>query len=323
MKKILFFKIGAIGDVLMTTPLVRAVKARYPDAQLDYWVGKSCKDVLSLSPIIHSVRTFQESFFYKKNIIQLIKLSRQVRKERYDCAFVLDKHWLFSFFIAQTKIPVRVGFLRDGFSFNTMNVAYKEKGHEIDYYLALGREIGAANELRTIDTVLSVQDNEFGKNYVRGEYTCVVNSGGANAGERGNIRRMPGALFYELVKRLSQRQKVVLIGGQLDNEYYSGFYFNNNVIVAAGKCSIRQSAAIMKYARRVYTTDCGPLHLASAVNDNIVAIFGPTDPARKGPLNAKSQTLWRDASIYNEAYELYGKQPKGEFFKNVTVDDFI
>ena len=323
MKKIIFFKLGALGDVLMTTPLIKEVRIKFPHAHIDYYVGEGFKGALEGNKNINNIITFDEKIFYTKNPIKLIKLIKKIKKEKYDIGFVLDKHWIFSLVLMLGKVKERRGFKRGKISFNTSNITYKEAKHEIDYYLMLLKNEVNENQ-KNIDFFLSKKDDDFGKKYSKERYYVIINSGGSNPGESGNIRRLPDKLFVEMVEEISKKFKVFLVGGKNDYEYYHKFKFGDNVDNISGKNTLKESVAIMKYADKIITTDCGAMHLASAVNKNLICIFGPTNPKRKAPLWKETKIIWKDEDIYDEKYELYGIIPKDkEFYKKIKVEDII
>src|SRR3989344_9034729 len=132
MVKIIFFKTGALGDVLLTTPLLREIRQKFPDACIDYWAGNYSKRILEGNKEINNLIGFDESAFYKKKLISFLRLLNAIRKEKYDIAFVLDKHWIFSLFFLFTGIKKRIGFRRK-VSFNNYDVKYNNSKHEIDF----------------------------------------------------------------------------------------------------------------------------------------------------------------------------------------------
>ena len=96
MKHILLFKIGAIGDVLMTTPFIRQLKKQFPGVLIDYMVGKKTKNILSNNPYIRDIIVFDESVFTSKNIFALLSFLK-IRKmsHYYDAVVIFDKHRIF------------------------------------------------------------------------------------------------------------------------------------------------------------------------------------------------------------------------------------
>ena len=86
-----------------------------------------------------------------------------------------------------------------------------------------------------------------------------------------------------------------------------------------------KSAALIKKCSAIVCSDSGPMHIASAINNKIVSLFGPTNPERKAPLHEKSIAIWHDQDIYEENYELYGKLPKPEkeWMRKITVKEVM
>jgi ADP-heptose:LPS heptosyltransferase len=285
---------------------------RYPDSQIDYLVGKGCKAVLENNPNINNVITFDSSIMFKKKLWRMGGLVRII--SGYDTVYVLDKHWIFNL-LAWLSRAKSVGFVRDRPSkwLLDRSVEYGNVRHEIHYYLDLLE--GADHDDVRLDIFVSEEAAKKVAGYIAKndleDYYVFVNSGGDNAGEAGGIRKLPDDVFRKILGKLDL--PVLLVGGPNDKKYYDRFV-SENVINTAGEFSIEQSAALMKHAKRVHTTDSGPMHMAAAGGASMTVYFGPTNPARKAPLVDDIEITWKDQDIYDECYELYGKFPKGEFF---------
>ncbi|MCD6590165.1 glycosyltransferase family 9 protein, partial [Candidatus Woesearchaeota archaeon] len=111
--KILLFKIGAIGDVLMTTPFVRELRKKYRGAEIHYWVGRKSADILKNNPYVDKVIAIDEDIFFKKKLFRYLQLARKIKRHNYNLAFVLDKHWIFQLLVKLAGIKKIVGFIRD------------------------------------------------------------------------------------------------------------------------------------------------------------------------------------------------------------------
>ena len=88
-KKILVFKIGAIGDILMTTPLVRQIRKSFPKADIVYYVGKYAADIFQGNKYLNRVESFDQNIFYKKNILRAISYTTREKRPR-----EIKKEWL-------------------------------------------------------------------------------------------------------------------------------------------------------------------------------------------------------------------------------------
>lgn len=326
-KRILFFKLGALGDVLMSTPLVRQVRRNFPDAKIDYLIGKSSVQSLIGNKNIDEIISFDQDVFLKRDIKGLIDLIKNVKSKKYDIIFVLDKHWIFNLTSFFFGIKKRIGFQRGNEGvLLTKRVKYKKARHEIFYYLDLGKSIGLDIDYKDVKIDIFPSKEEV-KNADRimkeSDFYVIVNSGGNNSAVNENIRKMPDDLFMEIIKELSKKKKVIFVAAPNEREYYDSFIVNKNCINLSGKTNIRETYCIMKKAKMIFTTDCGPMHIGSAATNKIISVFGPTNPARKAPLNKGARSVWKDQSVYDERYELYGRLPKGKFFKTIKIEDII
>src|SRR3989338_1074345 len=139
-KKILIIRSGAVGDVLMTTPLVKAVRKRFPKAKISYLVGNWSKDVLKNNPYVDSIISFNDSIIFKRDILKILALIKKLRREKFDICFILDKsHW-WNMLAYACRIKTRIGFNRNGEGFiNTLSVDYKGEKNELEYYLDIAK----------------------------------------------------------------------------------------------------------------------------------------------------------------------------------------
>lgn len=316
MKNIAFWKIGALGDVLMTTPLVRQVRRALPDAKIDYLVGRACAAMLEGNSHLNKVIAFDETILYERKVAQLDSIVKLLRG--YDVVFVLDKHWIFGLLAFCAQVPVRIGFARRSWEgvFHTHKLPYHKVEHEINYYLELGRTLDLPIDFS--DTSLELPEP---KPYlIEQPYTVLINGGGSNAYEKSAVRRMPSQLFAKLVKKCEMDGKVVFLGAGNEWEEYEKFS-SERTINLCGKTRLEEAWSVLQNARAVFSTDTGLMHMAAAVNANVTAIFGPTHPGRKCPPGAR--WVWTDQEIYDDTYELYGRVPTGAYFQRLTVDAIV
>jgi lipopolysaccharide heptosyltransferase II len=337
--KVMFFKLGAMGDILMTTPLARALKEFNKNIQIDYYCGKHYSAILKDNPYIDNIIEFDQDIFPKKNILEVAKLRKQIKKEKYTAAFILDKHWIFSLFVKLCGISNRIGFnrrkgsLQEG-RFNTDNVEYKFDPiiHEIKYYLEMAYYVGAASENTNMVVKLLDEELKVAKELIQSlkldkEKIIAVMPGGANNPGVGDdpIRRWKPDNFVTLIDMIvKDGYKVLMIGGLTDKNLYD-YIFNklknkDGVYNLAGQLKLKSSIAMLKNCKAVICQENGLLHLASTVNDRIVCLCGPTHPLSKGPLHKRSVCIWEDADIWTQDFELYGTKPTKEFFTKIKPE---
>lgn len=314
--KILLWKIGALGDVLMTTPLVRQLRRSFPQAKIDYLVGQSSEVVLRGNPHLDTIHAFDERILYDKQLRLVPGIVQRLRP--YDVVLVLDKHWVFSAIAAAARVPTRVGFVRTQIEglLHTVKLPYGEIRHEIQYYLQLGEMLGMQADFSDVQFELP----DASPFEIQAPYTVIVNSGGAHVFERSSVRRLPSPLFSELVRECSRRARVVFLGSAAERAEYEQDA-SPTAINLCGKTNLRQAWGVLQNAQAVFTTDTGLMHMAAAVNNNVTAIFGPTHPARKCPPGAR--WVWTDENAYDDRYELFGTVPRRSYFTSMTVRDIL
>ncbi len=334
-EKILLFKLGALGDVLMTTPLIRQLRKSLPDAELVYYVGKHAAPILKNNKYLDKVETFDD-FFYSKNIFKAMSLRRKITKEKFDVAFVLDKHKVFSLFIKLCKIPVRIGFDRMGKEGGSLThkVYFDGSKHEIKYYLELGEKAGLKiDEKNTrMDIFMSKRDEDFAANIFRRNKIktgiCIAPGGANNPGQSAHIKIWPKENFVKLCSQLSMNNKIILVGDKNDivvSKYIKNAVKSSNIIDITGKATVQQTAAIMKRCKKIICNDTGPMHIASAVNKYIISIFGPTDPRRFAPLHKESRVLWKhvNGTPCNDIYGSFKNCGGRNYTDLISVSDVL
>jgi len=325
--KILLFKIGAIGDTLMTTPLVRQLRKAHPKARIDYLIGKSASKALLNNPNINNIIKFDEATFFKKKPLRLINLIAGIREENYDTIFVLDRHWIFNITSRLFNIPTRIGFDRNGKEGIglTHKIQYGRRRHDIYYYL---NQLNALNiEPNYYDTkldlVLAKEDKTFANKFFRTHKLTkntigICPGGGDNPGQTLNAKIWNIKNYNALVKKI--KQPILLIGGPTDKDKEETILKSKTLNSVIGTTTIHQSAALMAKCDKIICNDSGPMHMASAVNNNIIALFGPTDPKRLGPLNKGSKIIWKQkAPSYNNRGKYFGKGTEINKIKVVDV----
>jgi lipopolysaccharide heptosyltransferase II len=339
-KKILLFKIGAIGDTLMTTPFLRQLRKNNPHAEIDYLIGKSGKDVLLGNKNLDAVIPFDESIIFKKKIGQYISLASKIKKKKYDIVYVLDKHWALNITSKFFDIRKRIGFDRAGKEgmLLTDKVFYGNDKHETYYYLDLLKveSIKPDYSDTKMDLNLSASDIDKAESVWK-KYSlknkrviCIIPGGGSNPGESTGVRNWPIYRYISLIERLmAKKYHIVLIGGKSDeklSQIILGNIKGKNITDLTGKLKLKESASVISRCDYVICNDSGPMHLAACVNDNIISIFGPTNPKRKAPLLKESHALWKGKREYEPEYELYGKLPGKraiDSIKKITVEDVL
>ena len=315
--KVLLWKVGALGDVIMTTPLLRQLRAQLPSARIDYLVGRSSRAALEGNPALDRLLEFDEQILFRGQLRRLGQVLASLRG--YDSIYVLDKHWIFAWLARASGVPQRIGFSRrrmEGWP-HTRRVPYGALRHEIDCYLDLAEAAGL--EVDREDRALQLPARE--PLALPQPYVVVINSGGNNAGEASEVRKLPAPLFAALAEALAARTPVVFLGSAQERKDYEAHAARLGARNLCGATTLRQAWDVLAQAQAVYTTDTGLMHMAGACNAHVVALFGPTHPSRKCPPGAR--WVWSDEDRYDPDYELFGRLPRGMYFDRMTVGHIL
>ena len=306
-KNILIIRAGMLGDVLMTTPLVHAIRKRYPQAKICYLVGDWSKEILKGNKDIDLIITFDDSIIFEKRLFKVLALIRRLRKERFDLCFILDKSYLWNIFAFLAGAKERIGFNRgkEGF-LNTKNIDFSASKYELDYYLDIAKLIGIEEET-DMNIELSGEDKKFAEKKIK-EGTIGIAAGGAdNPGQSFTLKRWPLEKYIALIKKLNK--DTALFGGKGDIKVSKEIDNKTDATNLTGKLTIQQTAACIKRCSLFIAHDSGLMHLAAAVKTPVIALFGPTPAKRFAP---KHSVVIKSHLRCSPCYDIYGNYKRCE-----------
>jgi len=324
--RITLIKYGAMGDILMTTPLLRQLRSLFTEAEIDYWLAQPFQGLLAGNPHLSQVIPFSERAMIDRPG-EFLSVVQKIHARHYDAIFVLDKHPIFGLLARLGGAPHRAGFARNATMSWMVNnsIPYGALRHEVFYYLDLLQCVGAQPDYTDLELDYYPRDSAWNQSeafFSPGKYAVCINSGGNNVREASHVRRLPAPLFEEALRQLAQHGSVALIGSAADRAFYESCQLPEQVLNLAGQLSLPQSARLLEQSAHIWSTDCGAMHLASAVRaKSIATVWGPTHPLRKKPLITPGHALWKDESAYDPAYEIWGKPTGGKFYQSITSAD--
>ena len=340
MLKILLIKRGAIGDLLLATPLIRQLKQKL-NCQLDIVVGKAASCALINNPYLDQQIIFEDADFTLKGAPRLAKNLFALRGQ-YDYVLVLDKHWYFNLMAHLVGGKV-IGYTRSKFAHGLVTAAVDyvdvTRYHGLYYLDLLQVSSLASADYHDIelDLFIAISDKlaveEFILERKLNDFVVVVNSGGNNAYETKGLRMLPTAKILALLQSLLQQGKTVLLAGskidfQNNQTYLQQLNYPEHLINLAGKFNLAASSYLIGRSEHFYTTDCGAMHLGVArqLGERMTAFFGPSNPAHILPTSyLEKSAIWHDQLIYNQRYQLDGSQqkPEPEYFTSLEVNSYL
>ncbi|MDD5072917.1 MAG: lipopolysaccharide heptosyltransferase II [Candidatus Omnitrophica bacterium] len=287
--KILIVNVNWIGDVLFSTPAIRALRKHFPGAHIACMVVPRCEEILELNPHLNELIIYDEKG-RNKGLIGKLKLISELRARRFDCVFLFHRSLTRTLMVALSGIRERVGIdnPKRGFLLTKKIKPQPSDIHKVEQFLNIVKVITGEDDGKSMELFTGKEDEAFAGEFLKshgigeGDRFIILNPGG-----NWDPKRWPAVDFAGLGDRLNEKYKVPIIitGAQKDVELankISGI-MKHKPVIAAGETTIRQLAAIMKRASLVISNDSGPMHIAVSQGARTIAIFGPTDPKITGP----------------------------------------
>jgi len=268
LKKILIIRFSSIGDIVLTTPLVRCLKKQLEGTEIHYLTKKQFVPVLEANPYIDKIYSIEERI---NDVIE------DLYNESYDFIVDLHKNFRSKGVISKLRKPA--------YTFNKINlqkwliVNYKINRlpdiHIVDRYFEAVKKFRVKNDLEGLDYFVPEKDKVdlktlpelFHKGYI-----------GWVIGGKHNTKIYPEEKVTEICRKL--KQPVLLLGGPEDEA--CGDRIQNttgdHVYNACGKYNLNQSASLVEQAGKIFTNDTGLMHIAAAFKKEIYSFWGNTIP---------------------------------------------
>ncbi|MCF8044287.1 MAG: lipopolysaccharide heptosyltransferase II [Desulfarculaceae bacterium] len=285
-----------VGDAVMTTPVIRAVKKNFPSSRLTLLAKPWVAPVFDHNPYVDRVMIYKESGRHKKGLGTL-RLARDLRRSEFDLAVLMQNAFEAALITFLAGIPQRLGYNTDGRGVLLnpaipLNPGFKER-HLIDYYRQIVKKAGLIDDGPHLHLFLT-DEERAGAEQILAENDIDPTGGiiGINPGATGgNAKRWFPERFAKLAERLcdTYATKVVVFGGPADRKLgeYIRSLSKDKCVNLAGKTTLRQAFALIARCAVFITNDSGLMHAASALDVNQLALIGPTDHRATAPYGLK------------------------------------
>ena len=318
MKKFLIIQTAFIGDVILATALIEKLYDYDKNAEIDFLLRKGNETLLENHPKLNKVLVWdKKNDKYKK----LFKLITQLRKNKYDFVINLQRFASTGLLTWLSKSKNKIGFDKNPFSFSynlKINHSVENGMHEVERNLALLVNFGENNNFKP-KLYPNEQNYKNISEYITDEFITIAPA------SVWYTKQFHKSKWIELINKLKDK-KIILIGAPSDINLCEEIISKSehkNIINLAGKLSFLDSAELMKHAKMNYVNDSAPMHLASAVNANITAIYCSTIPAFGfGPLSDNSKVIEIETELDCRPCGLHGKKacPEGHFDCAMKID---
>lgn len=262
-EKILIIRLSSIGDIILTTPLVRRLRNTYPQAQIDYLVKPMFKSLLAQNPHINTLLTTDRTDSLSTYDI-IIDLQNNFRSKRLRSGkakaiyFYRKQNWK-KLLLVQFKINL-----------------FKAFKPVPERYINAAKELGLKDDGRGCELFVSEKDLQFAvKELTSGLPKLAVCYGAKHFTKQFPVEKFANVLSSLLAKH---QIEVLLLGGKEDaalgEEIFRRIEKKDRVKDFSGKCSLMETAALLSSSNVVLTNDTGLMHMASAFGKPMMVLFG-------------------------------------------------
>lgn len=267
MAKFLILRFSSIGDIVLTTPVIRCLKKQVAGSEIHFATKKVFEPVIEHNPYI------DKKFFLEDNLDLFISL---LKTEKYD--YIIDLHNNIRTLIIKKKLGVK------NYSFHKLNfekwlmVNFKinllPKKHIVDRNLETVSSFGVVNDGGGLDYYISPEDEKAIQRLPSTHQHSYI---GFVIGAKHATKRLPIEKIISICNKI--KGTIVLLGGKEDDERaVSICNASPNCFNACGIFTINESAALVKHASKIITHDTGLMHIAAAFKKEIVSVWGNTIP---------------------------------------------
>ena len=312
MKKILIIQTAFIGDVILATSQIEKLRLFYKELKIDFLLRKGNESLLIGNPHINNILIWNKQENKYSGLWTIIKT---VRKNKYDAVINLQRFASTGLITIYSNSNLKIGYNKNPFSFLFNIIVKHEIGndqHEISRNQLL---IESLTDSTPCNPKLYPSSSDYEKikkyntNYITISPTSVWYT-----------KQFPSKKWIEFINTIPNKYTIYLLGGKIDVNACEKIITesnNTNCENLSGKLSLLQSAALIKDAQMNYVNDSAPLHLCSAMNAPVCAVFCSTTPKFGfGPLSDSAKIVEIKDNLECKPCGIHGKSTcKEDHFK--------
>jgi ADP-heptose:LPS heptosyltransferase len=267
--KFLIIRFSSIGDIVLTTPVIRCIKQQSPNAEVHFLTKKNYAGIVQTNPYVDKVIMLDESWDL---------MMHELKTEQYD--YIIDLHHN----LRTLKVKRGLKGVKS-FSFNKLNIqkwlltAFKinklPNVHIVDRYMNTIKDLGIINDNKGLDFFIPekayVNEKDIPTSHMYGYIGVVI-------GAALNTKKLPVHKLKELCSKINY--PVILLGGKEDKQIGDEIAAVDSIKIynSCGKFNLNESADLIRNAKLIITHDTGLMHIATAFKKKIISIWGNTVP---------------------------------------------
>ena len=316
--KFLIIRFSSIGDIVLTTPVVRCLKKQLPESEIHFLTKQSFASIVETNPFIGKVHLLAHSW---ETVVH------ELKQENYD--YIIDLHHNLRTLRLKKDLGIK------SFPFNKLNIRkwiytnlkwnLMPDLHIVDRYLKTVESFGVTNDGEGLDYFIPAKDEVRQKDIPASHHAGYI---GVVIGAAHNTKKLPVEKLRELCGKIGH--PIILLGGKEDNENAKQIASVDPIKIynACGKFKLNESADLVRRSKLIITHDTGLMHIAAAFKKKIISIWGNTVP------EFGMYPYYGNAQTQNARFEInglrcrpcskigYAKCPRGHFkcMKQISID---
>jgi ADP-heptose:LPS heptosyltransferase len=266
--KFLIIRFSSIGDIVLTTPVIRCLKKQVPDAEIHFLTKSTYHQILASNPYVDKIHLLEQS---------LLSVITELKRENFDC--IIDLHHNLRSMKVKDALKIK------SYSYQKLNVKkwiYTSLKwnllpdiHVVDRYMETVKTLGVKNDGEGLDYFISREDTlnetDLPTSHSAGYIGVVI-------GAALNTKKYP----FHHVKKICELldHPIVLLGGLEDADEGDRIAASDKIKIynACGKFGLNESADLVRRAKLVVTNDTGLMHIAAAYKRQVISLWGNTVP---------------------------------------------
>lgn len=290
--KILLIKLRAIGDVVLSTIVLKNLREYFPDAEIDFLTESYCRDVIQDNNLIDEVITLNKKVMTQLNVFEKISYNvsflKTILNKEYDLVFDFfgNPRSALLTFISGARYRIGYNYRIRKFAYNTVIKSRAATIHEAEWHLDALKACKIPIVSHKLSFQLTKSDHKFAQDFWQANDLFSKSVFAVNFSGGWMAKRWPLDHFAKLAEELIKAYKatILIIWGPGEEELAMTLQKKiNHPILLIPHTNLKQLGAILNKCTMMITTDSGPMHIAAALETPCVAIFGPTNPSLQGP----------------------------------------
>jgi heptosyltransferase-2 len=302
-RSILVRAVNWLGDAVMTTPALGAIRAAFPEARITVLAVPLVAELFSYHPYVDKVEVYDRKSIHR-GVMGRLRLARRLREQNFDLAILLQNAIDAAFIAWLARIPRRMGYRTDGRGFLLTHGCPMtddvRRLHHVDYYLTMLKHFGIVGGEKALLLATTPAEDEAAasllaeKGITGADIVVGINPGATY----GSAKRWYPERFADVAQQLVREwgARIVVLGGTAEQDIAGEIAarLGDACLDTAGKTDVRSLMALIKRCDFLVTNDSGPMHIAAAFDVPLVAIFGPTDHTTTSPWNDRAMIVRKD-----------------------------